>query len=109
MEVRVARPRAATGTADEPGTRVAQKRGLNRGMLDASISALYGMIDYKAASAGGRVVRVDPRNTSTDCSECGGREPGARRQERYRCSCGAELDADHNGARNVYARGLLAA
>ena len=101
--------RSAAGTVDEPGVNVAAKSGLNRGMLDASISALYAMIDYKAASAGGRVVRVDPRNTSTDCSECGGREPGARRREIYRCSCGAELDADHNGARNVCARGLLAA
>ena len=101
--------RSAAGTADEPGTRVAQKRGLNRGMMDASISTLYEMIRYKAASAGGRVVAVEPRNTSTDCSECGGREPGARRQERYRCSCGAELDADHNAARNVLLRGLLAA
>lgn len=101
--------RSAAGTVDEPGTVVAQKRGLNRGMMDAAISALYGMIRYKAASAGGRVVSVDPRNTSKDCSECGGRESGARRCERYSCSCGAELDADHNAARNILARGLLAA
>ncbi len=101
--------RSAAGTADEPGVNVAAKRGLNRGMHDAAISILYGMIRYKAASAGGRVVSVDPRNTSTDCSECGGREPGARRRECYRCSCGAELDADHNAARNVLLRGLLAA
>ncbi len=101
--------RSAAGTAAEPGVNVAAKRGLNRGMHDAAISALYGMIRYKAASAGGRVMSVEPRNTSTDCSECGGREPGARRKERYRCSCGAELDADHNAARNVLLRGLLAA
>lgn len=101
--------RSAAGTVDEPGTNVAAKRGLNRGMMDAAISAVYGMIRYKAASAGGRVVSVDPRNTSNDCSECGGRKPGARRREHYRCSCGAELDADHNAARNVLARGLLAA
>ena len=101
--------RSAAGRGDEPGTNVAAKRGLNRGMMDAAISALYGMIRYKAASAGGRVVSVDPRNTSNDCSECGGREPGARRKERYRCSCGARLDSDHNAARNILARGLLAA
>jgi putative transposase len=101
--------RSAAGTVDEPGTNVAQKRGLNRGMQDAAIFALYGMIRYKAASAGGRVIAVDPRHTSQDCSECGGREPDARRRSRYRCSCGADLDADHNAARNVLARGLLAA
>jgi putative transposase len=101
--------RSAAGTADEPGVNVAAKRGLNRSMMDASISALHGMIRYKAVSAGGRVIAEDPRNTSNDCSECGGCEPGARRQERYRCSCAAELDADHNAARNVLARGLLAA
>lgn len=101
--------RSATGTVDEPGVNVAAKRGLNRGMLDAAIFTLYGMIRYKAESAGGRFISMDPRNTSTDCSECGGREPGARRRERYSCSCGAELDADHNGARNILARGMLAA
>lgn len=101
--------RSAAGTADKPGTKVMQKRGLNRSILDASIATLYGMIRYKAASAGGKVISVDPRNTSTDCSECGGREPGARHRERYRCSCGADLDADHNAARNILARGLLAA
>ena len=101
--------RSAAGTVDEPGINVAAKRGLNRRIADASISTLYAMTRYKAASAGGRVVFVDPRNTSRDCSECGGQDPGARRKERYRCSCGADLDADHNAARNVLARGLLAA
>ena len=101
--------RSAAGTVAEPGVNVSQKRGLNRGMHDAAISALYGMVRYKAESAGGRVVSVDSRHTSQDCSECGGREPGARNGRRYRCSCGADLDADHNAARNVLARGLLAA
>lgn len=101
--------RSATGTVAEPGVNVAQKRGLNRGMHDAAISALHGMIRYKAASAGGRVIAVDPRHTSQDCSECGGREPGARRRDRYRCSCGVDLHADHNAARNILARGFLAA
>ncbi|WP_206240397.1 RNA-guided endonuclease InsQ/TnpB family protein [Novosphingobium terrae] len=100
---------SASGTVEEPGTQVAQKRGLNRGILDAAIATIYTMARYKAASAGGRIIAVDPRHTSQDCSECGGREPGARRQERYRCSCGAALHADHNAARNILARGLLAA
>ena len=100
---------SASGTVAEPGTNVAQKRGLNRVMSHAAIATLYGMMDYKAASAGSKFVRVDPRNTSKDCSECGGREPDARRRDRYRCSCGADLNADHNAARNVLARGILAA
>jgi len=101
--------RSAAGTVAVPGVNVAQKRGLNRGMNDAAISILYGMIRYKAASAGGRVIAVVPMNSSNDCSLCGEREPGARRGSRYVCSCGADLDADHNGARIVLQRGLLAA
>ena len=99
--------RSAAGTIEEPGTNVVAKRGLNRGIGDASISTLYAMTRYKAESAGGRVIAVDPRNTSQDCSFCGGREPGARKKDRYRCSCGADLDADHNGARSVRIRGVL--
>jgi len=101
--------RSATGTVTEPGVNVAQKRGLNRAMNDAGISILYGMMRYKAASAGGRVMSVDPMNSSNDCSLCGEREPGARRGSRYVCSCGADLDADHNAACIVLQRGLLAA
>jgi putative transposase len=100
---------SAAGTMDEPGNRVAQKRGLNRGIADAAIATIYRMTRYKAERAGGAVIAVDPRNTSTDCSECGGREPEARDRSSYRCSCGAHLHADHNAARNVLARGLLKA
>lgn len=100
--------RSAAGTIKEPGKNVAAKRGLNRGLSDASISTLYNMIRYKAESAGGQVIAVEPYNTSQDCSECGGREAGARKKDRYRCSCGADLDSDHNGARNIRIRGTLA-
>lgn len=101
--------RSAAGTADEPGTNVAQKRGLNRALLDAGIATLHSMIRYKASSAGGRMIVVDPRNTSRDCSLCGSREDDALGSERYRCSCGVDLDRDHNAARNVLARGLMLA
>jgi putative transposase len=63
--------RSAKGTLDEPGVKVAQKRGLNRSMADAAPGRLISMLRYKAERAGGVVVEVDPRNTSRTCSGCG--------------------------------------
>lgn len=56
--------RSASGTVEEPGKNVAQKRGLNRSILDAGWGRLTGMIAYKAERAGGELLRVDARYSS---------------------------------------------
>lgn len=57
---------------------------------------------YKAEKAGGRVIEVDPRFTSQDCSGCGGRVPKPLSQREHSCpSCGLVLDRDHNAALNI--------
>ena len=98
--------RSARGTVEEPGTNVAQKAGLNRSLLDAAPGKLIQMLTYKAEKAGGKVVRVDPRNTSQACSSCGTIVRKALDERRHRCTCGLDLHRDHNAALNVMGRAM---
>jgi putative transposase len=61
------------------------------------------LLTYKAEAKGCRVVGIDPRNTSKTCSKCGHLHRSNRKsQSEFRCrSCGYQLNADLNGARNI--------
>ena len=86
-----------------------RKRGLNRAMLSQSLSMVVSHLVYKAESAGGKVVLVDPRNTTQQCSACGGMPPDklTLAVRVYACvHCGHVQDRDVNAARNIRARGL---
>ena len=98
--------RSARGTVEEPGKNVTQKAGLNRSLLDAAPGKLIQMLTYKAGKAGGKVIRVDPRNTSQACSSCGTIVRKALDERRHRCSCGLDLHRDHNAALNVLGRAM---
>jgi putative transposase len=97
---------SASGTAGQPGTNVAAKRGLNRSILDAGWAQFTSILAAKAESAGRRVVRVDPSYTSVTCHTCGAR-CGRPRQDTVVCPAHGELDADLNGARNIATRAGL--
>lgn len=88
--------RSARGSAAEPGKNVRQKAGLNRAMLDASPARLIELLTYKAARAGGTVMKVDPRHTSQDCSFCGVRVEKSLSERRHRCECGVNLHRDES-------------
>lgn len=100
--------RSARRTNTDPRTNVTQKRGLNRSLLDVAIGDLYSKLDYKAERAGGRVIRVNPRNTSQTCSGCSVIVPKTLSQRRHVCTCGVDLDRDHNAALNVLHKGVVA-
>lgn len=83
--------------------------GLARGMLakdvlDAAWSQLVFYIVYKAAKAGGEVVKVDPRGTSQSCPECGAIRPKALAERVHRCECGCVRDRDVAAAQVVHLR-----
>jgi putative transposase len=63
-------------------------------------------IEYKAEERGCTVVAVDPRHTSQACSRCGHTARNNRRsQSVFKCrSCGYDLNADLNAARNIAAK-----
>ncbi len=82
---------------------------LARSILEANWGTFLELLTYKAESAGGRVVKVDPKDTSQICSGCGlkPKEKLTLAIRHYRCEyCGFEADRDFNAAMNILQRGL---
>src|SRR5215470_16937324 len=84
-------------------------KGLAGGMLakhvhDAAWAQLTAMLDYKAASAGVELVKVDPRGTSQTCPECGIVAAKTLAEREHRCECGCVLDRDVAAAKVVHFR-----
>jgi putative transposase len=72
---------------------------------DASWARFISMLRYKAERAGARLIEVDSRNTSQECSGCGKVVPKCLSDRRHECPhCGLSLDRDLNAARNVLNR-----
>jgi putative transposase len=77
------------------------KAGLNTSILDAGWGQFQALCVAKAASAGRQVVVVDPCMTSQRCSSCGTIAKKDLSERWHSCSCGCELDRDHNAAINI--------
>ncbi|MFZ0907237.1 MAG: transposase [Mycobacterium sp.] len=95
--------RSARGTLEQPGVRVAQKRGLNRAINRQGWGRLVARLDHKAP---GRVERVPAAYTSQRCFACGHVAPENRKsQAAFACvACKAgPCNADVNAARNIAA------
>ena len=79
---------------------------LAKSISDAGWGRFIGMIAYKAESAGGKLVKVNPRNTTQICSQCGERVEKALSDRTHDCPfCGLVMGRDMNAALNVLARG----
>lgn len=94
--------RSAKGTVDAPGRNVAQKRGLNRAILNVGWHQIETMLSYKVA----RFVKVDPCYTSQTCASCGTVDSRSRKnQASFVCAaCGHRDNADRNAAINILNR-----
>jgi putative transposase len=102
LDVR-AMTRSAHGTLDQPGVRVAQKRGLNRAISRQGWGRLVARLDHKAA---GRLERIPAAYTSQRCCACGHIAPENRKSQAvFACvACKAgPWNADVNAARNIAA------
>jgi putative transposase len=76
-------------------------------ILDACWGKTRQLTAYKAERRGGRVILVEPRGTSQECSGCGKTVEKALSERVHSCPhCGLKLDRDVNAARNILARGL---
>ena len=95
---------------DRPGAylpnRASAKAGLNKVVLDAGWAQFTTILAGKAEEAGRRVILVNPAGTSIACHICGARCTRPR-QDSVICPVHGAMDADVNGARNVYARAGL--
>lgn len=83
-----------------------KNRRLARSILDAGWYSFVQILTSKAESAGCRVVSVNAKNTSQECSGCGQIVQKALSVRVHRCDCGTVLDRDHNAAKNILARAL---
>lgn len=82
-----------------------KNRRLNKSASDAAWNTLVGFCVYKAEEAGSHVIKVDPRNTTKSCSNCGNIIAMPLWQRTYSCpNCGLEMDRDHNAAINIFNR-----
>lgn len=80
---------------------------LAKSISDAGWSEFIAMLEYKAAEAGARLVRVNPSSTSQECSRCGMTVPKELSQRVHCCPyCGLVLDRDINAARNILRKAL---
>ncbi len=97
--------RSARGTADNPGTHVKAKAGLNRGILASGWEQLERKLMYKC----GQVIQVPAAYTSQTCSRCG-HIAGVHRttQSRFGCVvCQFQINADWNAAIDILGRADL--
>ena len=86
-----------------------RNRRLSRSIVEQQWGYFVHCRTYKAASAGGWVTKVDPQNTTQQCSGCGSmpRDKLGLDQRMYHCyACGMVLDRDLNAAVNILHRGL---
>jgi putative transposase len=84
----------------------AAKTGLNRSIADVGWNQFLGILTAKAAWAGRQVIPVNPAYTSIDCHRCG-RRCTRPQQDTVVCPVHGPLDADRNGAINIYTRAGL--
>jgi putative transposase len=68
-----------------------------------SFAQLRAFLNYKAETAGMRVVAIDPRHTSQTCSKCGYKSRSNRKsQSLFLCKeCSYQLNADLNASYNI--------
>jgi putative transposase len=84
-------------------------KGLSAGMLarevhDVAWGRFIGMLRYKVAKTGGKLIEVDPRYTSQTCPECGVIKRKELSERMHRCPCGCVLDRDVAAAKVILLR-----
>ncbi len=76
---------------------------------DASWSRFIQMLSYKAVISGGQLIKVNPRNTSKTCSNCGTIIEMPLSKRTFKCpKCGIVLHRDLNASINIQDRAGLA-
>ena len=80
---------------------------LARSIADASWSRFVSMLSYKVEQTGGHLIRVDPRNTSQECSGCHELVPKSLAVRTHKCpSCGLVINRDYNASLNIARAGV---
>ncbi|MFH1306152.1 MAG: transposase [Candidatus Micrarchaeota archaeon] len=81
------------------------EQNFGKSINDAGWGMCANMICYKAEEAGCKVVFVDPKNTTQECSNCQNIVKKDITERMHNCSfCGLSIDRDLNAARNILIR-----
>jgi putative transposase len=85
-----------------------KNHNLAQSIYNASWNRFINMLSYKAESAGMKVIKVDARNTSKQCSNCGNIQDMPLSERTYICNfCGMIMDRDVNASINILKRATL--
>ena len=77
-------------------------KNLNKSILDVSWFNFFNKLDYKAVEAGKIIIKVNPRNTSQMCSNCGTIVKKGLSVRVHNCPiCKLTIDRDVNAAINI--------
>jgi putative transposase len=100
--------KSAKGNEIKHGKKVRQKAGLNRTILRASFYQFSPMLAYKQLLNDKLFVKVDPKNTSITCLECGNVDKANRpKQNIFKCTaCCHETNPDYQASVHIEYRGL---
>ncbi|MFB2935103.1 RNA-guided endonuclease InsQ/TnpB family protein [Aerosakkonemataceae cyanobacterium BLCC-F154] len=88
---------------------LARNSKLALSILDAAWSQFITILEAVAVKCGVHIVKVNPHNTSQDCSGCGVKVPKALSVRTHCCpKCNLVLDRDENAAINILIKALQA-
>ena len=94
--------KSGKGTLESPGRRVKAKSGLNREILFQGWGIFANQLKYKSEWNGGHLELINPKFTSTRCSECLYNDKENRKKKFFECkNCGHTDDADINASKNI--------
>jgi len=80
---------------------------LHRSIHDASWGRFFSYLSYKAESAGTRLIKVNPKNTSQMCSNCRSIVKKNLSDRVHECPyCGFVANRDYNAAANIHRVGM---
>jgi len=86
-----------------PLTNMVKNHRLAQSIADASWHSFVQKLEYKCKM----LVKVEPRNTTMDCSRCGNKVPKSLAIRIHRCDvCNLVLDIYHNASINILNKGL---
>ncbi len=77
-----------------------------KNIADSSWGKFSQFLTYKAESAGCKLVKIDPRNTTKCCSGCDNIQNMPLHKRMYNCNCGLSIDRDYNSAINIHRLGM---
>jgi putative transposase len=77
-----------------------ERTGLNRELRNSQLGTFINYLQYKT-----NIVKVNPRNTTKTCYQCGSIQDMPLWNRTYKCKCGYKEDRDVNAAKNIFCLG----